>query len=410
MLKPNRRSMTSSNRSHLASNLVLAAESVTSDNQSQRQKTYLRTLPNPTSPISYPAAEKIYLHHRGEPERSMHHGKPTGNAHDVATTIYPSNARTTPSRTFKIDSTPGMAKEKTETTKVAIHKSSANGPSTLSKQKTSIPLPISSMVGEVWRDGAGNGEVGRTGTNGDSGWSSTSPDLTKIKSRSGAPEGKNVKSIPPRHWSTGFSTHSSWSTTTRLKWRDVTRTGSYRLRRNHHPYGTVASQGTRDITWDGTHHHPRPEQRSDATCEGQPEDADHSLVIGLSRTGWWIRRAIHANARVRPSTWITMVPKKKSWHLLGSLSIDFPAITECEWSGGNDIDDYGSGIEGLGSPKEKCQRTASAARSGYTDTRSNHIRRSSSEQCSRRSSCLTVWGMHSADGSDFVRHRPGFIR
>jgi hypothetical protein len=79
----------------------------------------------------------------------VHHGKPTGNDYDAATTIKPSNARNTASRTSKIDSTPETAKAKTETTKAAIDKSSANDPSTLSKQKTSIPLPVSSAAGEV---------------------------------------------------------------------------------------------------------------------------------------------------------------------------------------------------------------------------------------------------------------------
>ena len=77
----------------------------------------------------------------------MHHGKPTGNAYDAATTLIHFNARNTPSRTFKIDSTPETAKAKIETTKVAIDKSSANDPSTLSKQDTSIPLPVSCAAG-----------------------------------------------------------------------------------------------------------------------------------------------------------------------------------------------------------------------------------------------------------------------
>jgi len=161
----------------------------------------------------------------------MRHRKPTGNAYDAATTIKPSNARNTPSWTLKIDSTPETAKAKPERTKAAINKSSANHPSTLSKQKTSIPLLVSSAAGEFWLDGAGNGQVGRAGTNGDTGWSSTSPDITKIKSRSEAAEGKNVQSIPLRHWNTGFGTHSSWSTNTRQEWGDATRTGSYRLQR-----------------------------------------------------------------------------------------------------------------------------------------------------------------------------------
>jgi len=242
----------------------------------------------------------------------------------------------------------------------------------------SIPLPVSGAAGQVWWDGAGNGDVGRTGTNGNSGWSSTWLDLTKIKRRLGEPEGKKVKSILLRHWNTGFSTHSPKSTNTRQKWRYQTFTGSYRQQRNHHLYGTKASQGTCDITWGGIYRHPLPKGRGDATCKGQPEDADHSPVFGLSCTGRWIRRASRANACIQSSTWIPMDPNKKSWHRLRSPLIDFPAITDHEWSRGNGTDDYGSGIKGLGSRIQKCQRVASGERSGYTDTRINCSWRSSS--------------------------------
>ena len=99
----------------------------------------------------------------------------------------------------------------------------------------------------------------------------------------------------------------------RQKWRDATCTGSYRLPRNQHLYDTEAAQATRDITSGGTHHHPRPERRSDATCKGQSEeDADLSPVLGLSPTGRQIRRASRANAGVRFSTWLTIVPPTKS--------------------------------------------------------------------------------------------------
>jgi hypothetical protein len=75
---------------------------------------------------------------------------------------------------------------------------------------------------------------------------------------------------------------------------------------------TEASQVTRNITSGGTHHHPHHDRRCDATCKGQPEDADHSPVRGLSPTGRQIRRASRANAGVRSSTWLTMVSQTKS--------------------------------------------------------------------------------------------------
>jgi len=56
----------------------------------------------------------------------------------------------------------------------------------------------------------------------------------------------------------------------------------------------------------GTHHNPRHDRRCDATCKGKPEDADHSAVLGLSRTGRQIRRASRTNAGRRSSTWLTM--------------------------------------------------------------------------------------------------------
>jgi hypothetical protein len=72
-----------------------------------------------------------------------------GIAYDTAMTLTTFNARNTPSRTSKIDSSPEMAKVTTETTQAAIDKSSPNDPSTLSKQNTSIPLLVSSAAGEV---------------------------------------------------------------------------------------------------------------------------------------------------------------------------------------------------------------------------------------------------------------------
>jgi len=308
----------------------------------------------------------------------MHHGKPTANAYDVATTINLSNAQITLTRTSKIDSVLETAKANTVKTKVAMDKSSADDSSTLSKEKSSITLPVSSAAGEVWPDGAGNGEVGGTGSNRDSGQCSTSLDPTEIKCHPGEPEGKNVKPISMRHRKTGFDTHNSRSTITLQKWWDATPTVSYGRQCNEHLHSTEASQVTWDITWRGTHHHPWPEWRGDATCQQQRQDSDHSPVVGLSCTGWWIGRASHANAVIQSSAWITMDPQKNSWHQLGSPTIDFPAITECERRGGNYTDDYRSGIVGLSSQQWWHQQPASGAQSGYPDTWSNRIWRSPS--------------------------------
>jgi len=224
------------------------------------------------------------------------------------------------------------------------------------------------------------------------------------------PKGKTVKRIPLENRNTGFGTHSLRSTNMTQTWQDAMHTDSYQLWHNQHIYGTEASQATRDITWGCTHHHLWSKWRSDATCEGEPEDVDHSPVCGLSCTGWWIGRASHANARIRSSSWITIVPKKESGHRLGSLSIDFPATTKRVCSGGNQTDDYGSGIEGVGSRIQRCQRPASGAKSRYTDTPSNPIRQSSILRWCHRSICPTDWGMHRAAGSDFGRHHPEFTR
>jgi hypothetical protein len=69
---------------------------------------------------------------------------------------------------------------------------------------------------------------------------------------------------------------------------------------------------TRNITSGGTHlHHPH-DRMCDATCKAQLEDADHSPVCVVSRTGRQIRRASRANAGVQFSTWLTMVSQTKS--------------------------------------------------------------------------------------------------
>jgi len=120
-------------------------------------------------------------------------------------------------------------------------------------------------------------------------------------------------------------------TNTRQKWRDAMCMGYCRLRRNWHFYYTEASQVTWDITSGGTHYHPRRDRRCDVTCKGKLEDADHSPVRALSRTGRQIRRASRANAGVRFSIWLTIVSQTKSWHQLGSIdSLQSPSACEAE--------------------------------------------------------------------------------
>jgi len=138
----------------------------------------------------------------------------------------------------------------------------------------------------------------------------------------------------------------------RPKWLDTTRTGSCQLRLNQNLVGTEACQVSWDISSGDTHHHPQHEWRSDATCNGQPqEDADHSPVCGLSCAGREISCAGCANMGIQFSIWLTMVPQTKSWQQLNSPSIHFPVITKCQWRGGNVTEDYGSGNKGLRSQK-----------------------------------------------------------
>jgi len=143
---------------------------------------------------------------------------------------------------------------------------------------------------------------------------------------------ENVKSIYTLHWITGLSKHSSWSTNTKQKQWDATCMDSYRLRRNQPLHGTKASQATRDIASGGTHHHPRHERRSNATCKGQPEeDMDHSPVLCLSCTGRKLWCSSHDITGVGNSTWLTMVPQTKSRHWLGSIdSLQSPSASGAE--------------------------------------------------------------------------------
>ena len=70
----------------------------------------------------------------------MHHGRTTGNAYGVAAKVMKiPNAPNTPNRTTKIISPPDIAKANTQTAQAAIGNSSANNPSILSKQNTSVP-------------------------------------------------------------------------------------------------------------------------------------------------------------------------------------------------------------------------------------------------------------------------------
>jgi hypothetical protein len=81
----------------------------------------------------------------------------------------------------------------------------------------------------------------------------------------------------------------------------------------------------------GTHHHPRHDRRCDAICKGQPEDADHSPVRELSRTGRQIGGASCPNVRIRFSTWLTMVSQTKSRNRQRSMdSLQSPSASGAE--------------------------------------------------------------------------------
>jgi len=73
-----------------------------------------------------------------------------------------------------------------------------------------------------------------------------------MDNRGGNPQIKRQQSLDTQQVKTIGSTGNNGDsgrkyTNTRQKWRDATRTGSYRLRRNQHLYDTEASQATRDI-------------------------------------------------------------------------------------------------------------------------------------------------------------------
>ena len=72
----------------------------------------------------------------------------------------------------------------------------------------------------------------------------------------------------------------------------------------------------------------------------------------------------------------------------------------------NDTDDYGSGIEGLGSRKWQ----ASGVQYGYTVTWNNRIRRATTLPWSCHTISRTDWGMHRAAASDCGRHHRGLTR
>jgi len=115
------------------------------------------------------------------------------------------------------------------------------------------------------------------------------------------------------------------------KWWDSIFRSYCRLKRNRHLYDTEAFQATWNSTSGRTNHHTPHGWRSGATCEGQPEDADHSAVLGPTHTSRQIRYTRHANAGVQSSTWVTMVPQTQSWHRLGSIdSLQPPSVCGAE--------------------------------------------------------------------------------
>jgi len=186
---------------------------------------------------------------------------------------------------------------------------------------------------------------------------------------------ENVKSISMRQWNTGLGTHSSRCTNKRQKRRDVTRMGYYRLRRNQHPYIKTPRllKATRDVTSGGRHHYPRDERRSDATCKGHRKTRitvqylDYLAPVHKSVVPVMPMRAYNL---VRDLPWF----HKQTWHRLDSIdTLQSPNASGAEewhrW-----LRQWHRRFQ---KPKMITSRQAAGARSGYTDTWSNRIRRSS---------------------------------
>jgi len=191
---------------------------------------------------------------------------------------------------------------------------------------------------------------------------------------------------------------------TRQKWWDAIHRGSCWLQRNWHLYDTEAFQATRNITSGGPHHRPRQECMSDATCNAQPENVDHSAVLGWSRTGRQISCAHHANASVQSSTWLTMVPQTKSCHPMSS-------IDSIQWLNASGAGKMTLMTMAVGSRVSEVENdivmTNILVRYRYIDTWSNRIHWSSRSQESCHSICPIPCAMHRAAGSNFGTHHIG---
>jgi hypothetical protein len=122
-----------------------------------------------------------------------------GNVHVVPESTYHLSARNTLVRLTPTNS----LQETAETAKTAeTDRSKGSNLSTLSKQKTSVPLPVLSLAGEVGCERAWVGKGGAAGVDGHCGLDTTSPDCTKIEGYAGEPKSTNVKSISMRYRNT----------------------------------------------------------------------------------------------------------------------------------------------------------------------------------------------------------------
>jgi len=115
---------------------------------------------------------------------------------------------------------------------------------------------------------------------------------------------------------------------------EVARCNAYRLLSTASQPASLWHRGfSSDSGYHIRRHSSPPSPWPEVWCnmQGTMEDADHSLVLGLSRTGIQISRASHANAFIQFSTWLTMVPQTKSWYWLGSIdSLRSPSASGAE--------------------------------------------------------------------------------
>jgi hypothetical protein len=202
MWKPNLRNTTNHNKGNTEKHRTKAAEKVDANHPFQNRRMHRR---KHRSPISRSRAvvenHPTYSQHGGYHRRYMRSERLAGNVHAVPAIRYHLSARNTPVRLTPTNS----LEETAETATTAeTNRSKGSNLSTLSKQKTSVPLLVLSLAGEVGCERAWVGKGGAVGVDGHFGRDTTSPDCTKIEGYPGEPKSTNVKSISMRYRNTGF--------------------------------------------------------------------------------------------------------------------------------------------------------------------------------------------------------------